>query len=104
MEAAKCYFKYHPNNKGRMGKNTMFPLLVFSNGSPFSSINAITRLLNKIFKRKVGSSMLRHIYLTSKYGDTIEQMEKDSKLMSHSASQQKEYVVHKDAEEEGEED
>lgn len=98
MEALKLYLKHHPLHKGRMGKSTMFPLLSFSTGAPFTSINAITRLLNKIFKKKVGSSMLRHIYLTSKYGDTLDQMKEDSAIMSHSQNQQKDYIVNKESE------
>jgi len=37
-------------------------------------------------------SMLRHIYLTSAYGETVKKMELDSKAMSHSTAQQKEYI------------
>ena len=37
--------------------------------------------------------MLRHIFLTSKYGDNIKEMEQDAKDMGHSVEQQKDYVV-----------
>jgi len=95
-KALGLYLRYHPLHSNRMGKKTMFPLLVKSDGTPFSSINGITRLLHSIFKKKVGSSMLRHIYLTNKYGDKLGEMEKDSRDMAHSISQQKEYIKHKD--------
>jgi hypothetical protein len=36
--------------------------------------------------------MLRHIFLTNKYGDTLKEMEDDASAMGHSVSQQREYV------------
>lgn len=93
LSAMNLYLKYHPSNKGRMTKGKIFPLLVQFNGMPLSSVNAITRILNKIFKRKVGASLLRHIYLSRKYGDTLEDMKEDSEAMGHSLSQQKDYIL-----------
>lgn len=90
--ALNCYLKHHPTKK-RMGKNTEIRLLVNSDGSSLPNDNSITRILNKALKKKVGSSMLRHIYLTSKYGDEFKKMEKDAENMGHSIAQQKEYVV-----------
>lgn len=55
--------------------------------------NAITKSLNRVFKRNVGASMLRHIYLTSKYGDVKDEMANDAKAMGHSVAQQKEYIL-----------
>jgi hypothetical protein len=45
-----------------------------------------------VFGKKVGSSMIRHIFLTDKYKDTLEEMKKDSEAMGHSVAQQKDYV------------
>jgi hypothetical protein len=84
-----AYLKHHPLAKG---KTKEFKLLVKQDGSNLNSVNAITRALNRIFGRKVGSSMLRHIYLTSKYGDTLKEMEKDSEDMGHSTDQQRDYI------------
>ena len=81
----KKYMKYHPN-KG----NGITPFLVHADGSPLTAINSITRILNKWFGKKVGSSMLRHIYLSSKYN--IEEMKKDALDMGHSVEQQKGYM------------
>lgn len=101
--AVKTFLKFHPLNKGRKGKNWSVPLLISFDGSRLNNSNAITRILNRIFKgKKVGSSMLRHIYLTSKYGDTLEEMEEDAKAMGHSLKQQKEYIKNHDHEEEEE--
>tara|TARA_R110000824_G_scaffold195050_1_gene377697 strand:- start:292 stop:1245 length:954 start_codon:yes stop_codon:yes gene_type:complete len=87
-----CYLKHHPLKK-RIGKNTEFRFLVNEDGSPLPNDNSITRILNKAFKKNVGTSMLRHIFLTSKYGDNIKEMEQDAKDMGHSVEQQKDYVV-----------
>ena len=99
LNAFNIYLKFHPYVKGRFGKNKQVPLLVNPDGSPMSSVNAITRLLHKIFKKKVGSSMLRHIYLTAKYGDELTEMEQDAKDMGHSMELQKEYIVNKSKDE-----
>jgi len=93
--ALRCYLAHHPHNKGRKGKNFITPLLVNNDGTPLTSVNAITRILNKIFGKKVGSSMLRHIYLTSKYGDELKEMNEDAEAMGHSITQQREYVKDK---------
>ena len=57
---------------------------------PFEKDNSITRLLNKVFEKKIGSSMLRHIYLSSKYN--ISEMKDDAKAMGHSVEEQKAYL------------
>lgn len=57
-----------------------------------SASNMITKTLNRIFKNNVGASMLRHIYLTSKYGDVKEEMQKDADMMAHSTTMQKDYI------------
>lgn len=56
---------------------------------PFQQENSITRALNRIFDgKKIGASMLRHIYLSSKYGDRRDEMARDAKMMGHSIQQQ----------------
>jgi len=91
--AIQLFFKFHPLWKGATKrKSEPVKLLVGADGTPLTAVNAITRLLNKVFQKKVGSSMLRHIFLTDKYKDTLEEMKKDSEAMGHSIGQQKEYV------------
>jgi len=46
--------------------------------------NGITKILYKIFNKKVGSSMLRNIYLTDKYSDQNQEKIKDAKAMGTS--------------------
>jgi hypothetical protein len=36
--------------------------------------------------------MLRHIYLSNKYGDTLKEQQKDAELMSHNLNTQKDYI------------
>jgi hypothetical protein len=62
-------------------------------GKALTAVNVITRLLNKTFGKKVGSSMLRHIYLTDKYKNVLEEQKKDAEDMGHSTGEQKEYIV-----------
>lgn len=93
IDALTLYLKFHPlaPKKDKMPKNTEFKFLTNYDGSGFTSVNAITRILNKIFGgKKIGSSMLRHIYLSSKYD--IDEMKKDAEDMGHSLGEQKNYM------------
>lgn len=95
MNVINLYLKYHPlyickRNKKDIQQN--IPFLVNYNGDSFSKVNDITRMLNKIFHKKVGASMLRHIYLSSKYANILKEQEKDAKAMSHNILTQKDYI------------
>ena len=79
------YLKFHP-----LKKNASYKFLVSYDGTPVTAVNAITRVLNKIFGKRVGSSMLRHIFLSTKYD--IKEMEKDANAMGHSVEEQKKYM------------
>lgn len=85
------YLKHNPLYKQSKGKQPA-PFLVSHDGKVFSAINSITRLLNKIFGKKVGSSMLRHIFLSDKYGKTLDEQKEDSAAMGHSLNQQRDYI------------
>ena len=78
--------KFHPEFKQLKKKSCSFPFLVDANNIQFETKNSITRILNKIFDKKIGSSMLRNIYLTSKYSDNLNELQKDAKAMGTSAS------------------
>ena len=87
------YLKHHPLWKESKGK-TAVPFLVSPGGVPITALNGITRILNKIFGKKIGSSMLRHIFLSDKYSDLKDDMAEDAAAMGHSvAEQQNTYVV-----------
>lgn len=89
MELLNIYIKHHPMKLEMKIKNV--PFLLYFNGKTLKD-NSITRILNKIFDKKIGSSMLRHIYLSSKYGDLLEEQKKDSQMMSHNMTTQKDYI------------
>jgi len=67
--------------------NGMGVLFKSSTGKPLSR-NALSQLLLKTSKKYMGKSisttMLRKIYLSSKYADMKEELEKDNKVMGHS--------------------
>jgi hypothetical protein len=88
----QMYLKHHPLNKGKITKATEFRFLVYYDGSGLTANNAITRIFNKIFGKNAGSSILRHSYLSSKYGDIIEEQQKDAEAMGHSVAEQRDYV------------
>ena len=93
MEILNIYFKFHPDIKNKkIKKGVEVPFLVYYNGKPFEKVNCITRILNKIFDKSVGSSMLRHIFLSNKYGDVIKEQKEDAAAMGHSFQMQKDYV------------
>jgi len=90
------YLKHNPLWKESKGKAAV-PFLVSPGGVPITALNGITRILNKIFGKKIGSSMLRTIFLTDKYSDLKEEQEADSRAMGHSvALQQGTYVKEKE--------
>jgi hypothetical protein len=93
------YFKHHKLVSFRTNGNVGLKenddgdwFLIYKNDKPLDKVNSITRILNKIFDKAIGSSMLRHIFLTDKYGDTLQKAEKDAKEMAHSSSMQKDYI------------
>jgi hypothetical protein len=73
-----------------------FPLMVQErNMNPIKNSNWVTRRLNKILKKNVSVSMLRHIYLTDKYGDdeVIKNRSIDAMNMGHCLAQQQDYIL-----------
>lgn len=93
LDIVNMYMKHHPLLKGsRITKTTQVPFLVFKDAKPLDKVNSITRVLNKVFGKNIGSSQLRHIYLSDKYGDLQEEQKKDAAAMSHSLGMQKDYI------------
>jgi integrase len=87
------YIKFHPVLKGKVKNLTNTPLFVYQDGTELSSINSITRILNKVLgNKKMGSSALRHIFLSNKYKDVNNAMKEDAQLMAHSTPQQQAYI------------
>ena len=76
-----------------MNEQDEFPLLVNSKGKRISNVNGITNILNNVFKKKIGSSALRHIFLNDKFGDSLDERKKIASEMGHSVSTQNSYIV-----------
>jgi hypothetical protein len=75
------YAKLHP-----LKKQKNFYLLVNYKGEPLLAVNAITRILNRIFGRPIGVSLLRSISLTDKYKKVMEDLDKTTADMGTSSS------------------
>jgi len=89
-DALLMYLRHNPLRPTTRRKTFEYPFLVNASGEPITAVNAITRLLNKVFGKKIGSSMLRHIFLSNKYD--IGEMQKDADLMAHSVGTQRTYL------------
>jgi len=85
-ENFKKYLENHPLRAQikKLKINQFVPLLVNFEGHPVESKESITRILNKIFDKKVGSSMLRNIYLTDKYSAINKEKQEDAENMGTS--------------------
>jgi hypothetical protein len=81
----EVYIKFHPDAKMLKKKGgDPVPFLVHYDGKPVSTSTEMTRMLNKIFGKKVGVSMLRASYLTDKYGDKLQELKEDVGAMGTS--------------------
>lgn len=85
-EIIKVYLSHHPDAKELKKKTpASIPFLVHQDGKPLQTSTDMTRMLNRIFSGKVGSSMLRNIFLTSKYGDIQKELADDVSAMGTSS-------------------
>jgi len=75
------YAKLHP-----LKKQKNFYLLVNYKGEPLLAVNAITRILNKIFGQRIGASMLRNIYLSDKFKGVMDELNAAATAMGTSSS------------------
>jgi len=67
------------------------------NSKQTGKINAtqLTNLLYGFFDKPVSTSLLRHIYLSHKYGNiNLKEMKEDAEKMGHSVAEQMKYVKH----------
>ena len=85
VSVINLYLKKHPG----VSKSPYF-FLVQHDDTPLPSVNSITRILNRIFGKNVGTTMLRHIYLSSKYD--VSEMNEDAEKMGHTSGMQREYM------------
>ena len=71
-------------------------IFLFENKSKPYTASYITFKLNRIFNRNVSTSMLRHIWTSHKYGDSIPQLDElktNARAMGHSVVKHLEYAV-----------
>lgn len=96
MNVVTMYLKHHAEYQANKRKNDPIKLLVAADGQPILAINAITRVLNRLFGKKVGVSMLRHSFVTDKYGDLVKEQEADASAMGHSVQEAVQTYIKKD--------
>lgn len=80
-ELKKIIDTYIKNNKIN---NDEYLLTDKNNNNLTKNTNTMTGILNRIFKDKVGSSMLRRSFLTNKYGNLRDELQADTAAMSTS--------------------
>ena len=83
-EVIHLYLKYNPLRAELKKKEYDIPFLVDEQGNGLKNSTEITKILNKIFGKKISSSMLRNIFLTDKYSDVMEELKSDVKAMATS--------------------
>lgn len=100
----RIWIKFHPHYAGMTRKPRDIKLFVTEAGQAITLDNFITYRLNRIFDKKIGSTMLRHSYLTAKFGDEYNEIAKlqsslknkgaeaIAKAMGHNTEQQKSYI------------
>jgi hypothetical protein len=88
------YLKVFPLAKMIKDKGVLaVPLLVNFKGEQYTNVNDMTRLLYKIFNKKVGCSQFRKMFLTDKYGKVMEEMNADASAMATSTNMVKDQYV-----------
>jgi hypothetical protein len=75
-----------------MGKAPEMPLLSNYMGAPMATSTSIKRLLSVALGNGAGSSMLRHSYLSHKFGAVAAEMRADAEAMAHTTGTQAGYI------------
>jgi hypothetical protein len=84
MQVISLYISNHPEKSKLKNKTYNIHFLKTFYNEDIIKSQDITRLLNKIFGKSVGSSMLRNMYLSNKYSNIIENLKKDTTDMGTS--------------------
>jgi hypothetical protein len=84
MNILDIYFNYHPLKKQMIKVSSSVPFLVKFDGTALGVSTQITRILNKIFGKRISVSMMRNIYLTDKYSEIMKEMSEDVSKMATS--------------------
>ncbi len=94
LKAIDVYLDVHQNPKDDMSS-----FLCHYGGIPFQYDFDITRNLNRTFKKNIGATMLRHIFISDMYDvDDIKEKAKErndlANAMAHSVTVQQDYMKH----------
>jgi hypothetical protein len=84
MKVILLYLSVHPEKSKLKNKNYNIHFLKTFYNEDIIKSQDMTRILNKIFGKSVGSSMLRNMYLSNKYSNIIENLKKDTTDMGTS--------------------
>jgi hypothetical protein len=84
LKVIQAYLKHHPQKSKLKNKKFQVHFLVHIDSEPINKSGDITKILNKIFGRNIGSSMLRNIYLSSKYSGMMKSLKEDTAHMGTS--------------------
>jgi hypothetical protein len=70
--------------------------LIFNTRGNQLSNAALTQMLNAAFGKKIGTSMLRHIFLSDKFKDIpkLAELQSTADSLGHSVGQMLEYIKH----------
>jgi len=77
LKVIELYLNNHPEKSKLKNKNYDVHFLKSFYNEPIEKSQEITRILNKIFGKNIGSSMLRNMFLSNKYSNVIEELKDD---------------------------
>jgi hypothetical protein len=84
MQVISLYLSNHPEKSKLKNKTYNIHFLKTFYNEDIIKSQDITRLLNKVFGKSIGSSLLRNMYLSNKYSGIIENLKKDTTDMGTS--------------------
>jgi hypothetical protein len=81
IKVISLYLSNHPEKSKLKNKTYNIHFLKTFYNEDIIKSQDITRLLNTIFGKSIGSSMLRNMYLSNKYSGIVEDLKNDTKNM-----------------------
>ena len=96
MKVISLYLRNHPEKSKLKNKTYNIHFLKTFYNEDIIKSQDITRILNTVFGKSIGSSMLRNMYLSNKYGNMVEELKKDTKNMATSVDMALNNYIKKD--------
>jgi hypothetical protein len=93
INALQLYKRQRNIKVNKMKKNQTIPFLITYNNESLNHAKQLNRILNNIFGEHIGSSMLRHIYITHHHGEQHKLMKETANKMGHSTNTQQYYSL-----------